>query len=81
MFINSNGSILEPKGVAWGKSFGVYYRYFRWKNGETLWTLAVSLWYPFLLFAWLPVFRFARVWGPAVDKWFPSWTKAGPDKR
>ena len=41
--------------LVWGDSFGVYYRYFRWPDGRTLWTLMVSLWYPLLLFAVLPV--------------------------
>jgi hypothetical protein len=81
MFIHSNGSVLEPTSIGWGKSWGVYYRHFQWKNGDTLWTLAVSLWYPFLLFALLPVLRIARLWGPAVDKWFLSKVKASPAKR
>jgi len=42
--------------VEFGDSFGVYYRYFRWPGGGTLWTLMLSLWYPLVLFSILPVF-------------------------
>jgi hypothetical protein len=41
---------------AWGNSFGVYYRHFYFpKSGKTLWTLAISLLYPFFLFAIVPL--------------------------
>ncbi|QDT99913.1 hypothetical protein V144x_54270 [Gimesia aquarii] len=38
----------------WGPSFGIYYRYFRWRDGVVLWTLMIGLWYPLLLFMILP---------------------------
>ncbi|MBI1370077.1 MAG: hypothetical protein GC162_15665 [Planctomycetes bacterium] len=40
-----------------GPFAGIYYRYFRW-TGATLWTFALSVWYPALLFTILP----ARAW-------------------
>ncbi|QDV52245.1 hypothetical protein Enr17x_43050 [Gimesia fumaroli] len=53
----------EPKfdrEIYWGDSWGIYYRYFRWQDGTTLWTLMVSLLYPFLLFIILPAVWFRR---------------------
>jgi hypothetical protein len=39
----------------WSDAPGVYYRHFRWPDSsDTLWTLAVSLAYPALLFAVFP---------------------------
>jgi hypothetical protein len=54
---DGNGNIHRHlvRKVAWGDSFGIYYRYFRWPEGTTLWTLMVSLWYPLVLFAGLPL--------------------------
>ncbi len=66
-----NGSIIsvsskdyhEPsefiEKVGFGDAWGIYYRYFRTAKG-TLWTLTVSLVYPILLFAALPVTRLVR---------------------
>jgi hypothetical protein len=51
--------VLDRK-VAWGRSYGVYYRYFRWPEGHVLWTLMVSLWYPIILFSLLPAIWFWR---------------------
>lgn len=31
---------------ALGRTAGIYYRYFQWFDGSTLWTLMVSLWWP-----------------------------------
>ena len=45
-----------PRSVAWGDRYGVYYRYFAWSD-STLWTLSVSLLYPVVLLAILPVIR------------------------
>jgi hypothetical protein len=39
-----------------GDAYGVYYRYFRWAgSGAVLWTLGVSLLYPMIALAVLPV--------------------------
>lgn len=43
--------------IAWGDAWGMYYRYFRWQEGRILWTLSVSLWYPLLAAAALPLGR------------------------
>jgi len=48
-----------PYTTAFGDSWGVYYRHFVWPDA-TLWTLKVSLWYPIVAFAVLPIFRFVR---------------------
>jgi hypothetical protein len=55
------GSIIALDGnprlrqVGWGDAYGIYYRHFRWlDSGQTMWTLAVSLWYPTVLFSILP---------------------------
>ena len=37
-------SLLSQK-MEFGDTWGVYYRYFRWPDNRTLWTLAISLWY------------------------------------
>ena len=43
-----------PLKIAFGSSFGIYYRHFEWPD-STLWTLTVSLWYPISVAARLPV--------------------------
>lgn len=43
--------------IAWGDAWGVYYRYFRGDDGRILWTLSLSLWYPLLAAAALPLGR------------------------
>ena len=44
------------KQRAFGDILGIYYRYFRWADsGAVLWTLSVSLFYPMIVFAVLPV--------------------------
>jgi len=35
---------LNPVATKWWDSWGIYYRHFRWPT-DTLWTLAVTLWY------------------------------------
>jgi hypothetical protein len=50
---------LDHEEVKFGDSWGIYYRYFRWPNA-TLWTLMVSLIYPILAFAALPLVGVAR---------------------
>jgi hypothetical protein len=46
----------EDRLTGWGDSFGVYYRHFCLADtGRTLWTLMISLLYPFGLFAILPL--------------------------
>lgn len=44
--------IVSPfdRRVAWGDSCGVYYRWFHRPDGTTLWTMALSLWYPLMAF-------------------------------
>lgn len=50
--------------TATGADFpGVYYRHFQWPNSpQPLWTLMVSLWYPFLFFSVLPLGWILRHW-------------------
>lgn len=55
----SNGGI-DPsikQQRAFGDLCGIYYRYFRWSD-DTLWTVAVSLWIPIIVFGILPARRF-----------------------
>lgn len=42
--------IVSPfdRRVEWGDTCGIYYRWFHRPDGTTLWTLALSLWYPLL---------------------------------
>jgi hypothetical protein len=48
---------------AWGDSYGVYYRHFYFPGSDkTLWTLMISLLYPFALFAVLPLTWCWRQW-------------------
>lgn len=64
--VDEDGNEYPPRirESMWGDRLGIYWRYFRWKDGTwgmsdpVLWTLMVSLWYPILLFAVLPA-----VWG------------------
>ena len=55
------GSIIDLEGASpfdrkifVGDTWGVYYRYFHYRTGETLWTLMVSVWYPLAIFALAP---------------------------
>jgi hypothetical protein len=50
---------LVTRDVGWNR-FGVYYRYIRNRRGFAGWTLAISLWYPFLLFSILPAVAVLR---------------------
>jgi hypothetical protein len=43
-----------------GRYCGIYYHYARWFNGNVLWTLQISLWYPFVVFGMLPAFWVIR---------------------
>ena len=45
---------------AWADKLGVYYRCFCRRDGQTLWTLAVSLWYPLVVFAAPPAVWFVQ---------------------
>ena len=46
----------QPRVSEWGDSYGVYYRHFYFpKSDKTLWTLMISLLYPFALSAVLPL--------------------------
>lgn len=47
-------SLLSQK-VEFGDAWGIYYRYFRWPDNRTLWTLAISLWYFLPVFGALPL--------------------------
>lgn len=60
--VGSDGNVYPPRirEVYIGDTWGVYYRYFQWIDG-TLWTLMVSLWYPIVFFAMLPVSRLLHV--------------------
>jgi hypothetical protein len=58
---------------AFGRTAGIYYRYFRWRDsGRVLWTFSVCLLYPLVLFAVLPVIRFWKL--PLI--WFWKWRNA-----
>ena len=48
-----------PHAIAFGSSFGIYYRHFTWPD-STLWTLTVSVWYPLIAFSILPVLHFVK---------------------
>jgi hypothetical protein len=43
-----------PHTRGFGDTLGIYYRHFTWPD-SVLWTLAVSLWYPILLFSLWPL--------------------------
>ena len=45
----------RPKVSGFGDLAGVYYRMIRWSSGRSLWTLSLSLIYPLLLAAVVPV--------------------------
>jgi hypothetical protein len=47
--------------LRFGDTWGIYYRYFRWPNGQVLWTLMMSLWYPVAIFAILPLLLMAII--------------------
>jgi hypothetical protein len=55
------GSIISLAGTrlpverGCGDTAGIYYRYFRWADGAVLWTVSVSLFYPLIVFAGLPL--------------------------
>lgn len=55
-----NASPRLDRKIEWGDTCGFYYRYFRWPDGKTLWTLMLSLWYPLLAFCILPAFWLLR---------------------
>jgi hypothetical protein len=58
---DADGNLYPPleEKAAFGDSWGIYYRYFRWSD-STLWTLMVSLWYAISLFAIVPGIRLMR---------------------
>lgn len=59
-YIGESGEIVVRRKAA---DFpGVYFRRFEWTGQYPDWTLMVSCWYPFLLFAFLPVLRISRWW-------------------
>lgn len=60
--VGADGKIDPPLDceIAWGDAWGMYYRYFRWRDGRILWTLSVSRWYPLLAAAALPFARLVR---------------------
>jgi hypothetical protein len=61
--VDSQGNSARPMITReWGDAFGVYYRHFHWLDtDQTLWTLMVSLAYPLVLFAVLPL-AWVRAW-------------------
>ena len=54
--VDADGHVYPPleHEEAFGDSWGIYYRYFQWSDA-TLWTLMVSLWYPIVIFAIMPL--------------------------
>jgi hypothetical protein len=72
--------IFDGKGAiqvtAIGADFpGIYYRHFRWPDKtEPLWTLMVSLWYPFFFFTVLPLLWIFRHRHSRM-KWRPNATR------
>lgn len=48
--------------MGWGYTWGIYFRHFRWPSGDTLWTLAVVLWYFIGLTAIAPLVRGVRAY-------------------
>jgi hypothetical protein len=66
---------LPYQRTAWGdlESSGVYYRHIYWPDSDTpLWTLAISLLYPFLLFAVVPLVWMWRRWSARCPKNRPT---------
>jgi hypothetical protein len=55
--VDDQGNIQPPleRDIGFGETMGIYYRYFHWKDGGVLWTLMISIWYPAILFAVLPI--------------------------
>jgi len=51
---DGNVSTQRLRENAFIDAWGIYYRYFQWPKAK-IWTLMISLWYPILLFAILPV--------------------------
>lgn len=60
--VDEDGNTYPPleREIAWGDSWGVYYRYFRWADSK-LWTLMVSLWWPIVVFG-LPAVVCSGIW-------------------
>ncbi|MDX1964038.1 MAG: hypothetical protein SFX18_12860 [Pirellulales bacterium] len=54
--VDANGNDLNPRvrEVAFGTYAGIYYRYFEWID-DTLWTFMLSMWYPIIVFAIIPL--------------------------
>jgi len=53
----------RPSGVrvtSFGDTAGVYYRFIRWPDGRSLWTLSLSLLYPLAASALLPIIWLIR---------------------
>ena len=61
--IGADGVVYPPllHQRAFGDSWGIYYRYFRWSD-STLWTWMISLWYPIVVCAILPGAQLVRYW-------------------
>ncbi|MBN1490435.1 MAG: hypothetical protein JXA69_11015 [Phycisphaerae bacterium] len=59
--VDDQGNMYPPleREIAFGDTLGIYYRYFRWSDA-TLWTLMVTLWYPAIAFAVLPLLWWYR---------------------
>ncbi|WP_231742343.1 hypothetical protein, partial [Stieleria varia] len=54
--VDADGNVYPPleREEAFGDSWGIYYRYFK-SSDSTIWTLMVTLWYPIVLFAIMPL--------------------------
>ena len=59
--VDADGSLYPPlkSEYAFGDSWGIYYRYFEWSD-SILWTLTVTLWYPIVIFAIMPLVELTR---------------------
>jgi len=54
--LDVQGQMPSIRKVAFGYTFGIYFRYFKWADtGDVLWTLLLNLWYLLALFSVLPV--------------------------
>jgi hypothetical protein len=63
-FSDDKGSAYPPiKRTEFGDTWGIYYRHLRWlDSGVVVWTMAISLAYPLMAFAILPVTWGWRRW-------------------
>jgi hypothetical protein len=58
--ISMVGDPRPPTCTGFGDTAGIYIRIIRWPNGGSLWTVAVTLWYPVALAGIWPGIRFVR---------------------